>query len=361
MPRIFVTGITGLIGGDYLHILSERHADWEVVGLVRDEKKARVVEQHYPFVKIVHGSLDDIELLEAESEKADVVLNFANCDHLPAAEAIVRGLSRRTTPGYVIHTSGAKIIAWEMEANPNTWGKYMPRPYNDWTGVRQLTRVRPEDINSSSSSNEATDFLPDWAAHRDVDLAILEAHRKYPGLVRTAIVCPPTVYGPSRFPLPTRSIQLPRLLNVYLRRRQAFTIKQNKNVWNMIHTQDISEMYVLLTEAAVEGREGQDGQGLWDEDGYYFAEQGQFVWGEVIQAVTKLGYQKGYFDSPEPESLTQEQVFRFWYGGHMNMSTTSLGSAQRVARLLGWKPSERSIFEDLERTLDHEASLLGLA
>lgn len=237
-----------------------------------------------------------------------------------------------------------------MESQPETWGEYIPRPYDDWDGVVKLTSV-------STTHNNADDFLPDWAAHRDVDLAILNGHRQYPGIVRTAIICPPTVYGPSRFPLPTRSIQLPRMLNVFLRRRNAFTIKGNKNVWNMIHTQDISEMYVLLTEAAVDQRPGD----LWDQYGYYFSEQGTFVWGDVIREIAKLGHQKGYFDSPEPELLTNEQVSRFWGGGQMNVSSTSLGSAQRASNLLGWAPQSRSIFSDLERTLDFEAALLGLA
>lgn len=276
-------------------------------------------------------------------------LDFADCDHLPAAEAIIRGATRRKEPSHIIHTSGAKIIAWEMEARPETWGQYIPRRYNDWEGVHQLTDV--------TSSNCETDCLPDWAAHRDVDLAILRGYRNHPGTVYTAIVCPPTVYGPSRFPLFTRSIQLPRMLNAFLRRGRAFTIKGNENKWNMIHTQDISEMYILLTEAAVDQRPGD----LWNDHGYYFSEQGEFVWGDVIREVASLGHRKGYFDIPIPENLTNEQVSEFWFGGQMNISSTSLGLALRASKLLGWVPSSRTIFEDIERTLDDEAMLLGMS
>ncbi|KAJ5645904.1 hypothetical protein N7490_002276 [Penicillium lividum] len=326
MPRIFITGITGLVGGDYLHIISQRHRELQIIALIRDPSKAQVVQQHYPFVEIILGTLDDIGVSEDESEKANVVLNFANCDHLPAANAIIRG-------------------------QPQTWGEYIPHPYDDWHGVRKLTAV-------PSPGTEEDDCLPDWAAHRDVDMTILNGYRSYPGIVRTAIVCPPTVYGPSRFPLPTRSIQLPRLLHVFLRRRRAFTIKNNENMWNMIHTQDISEMYVLLTEAAVD--QDQRPGDLWDECGYYFSEQGNFVWGDIIRKIAKLGHQKGFFDSSEPENLTNDDVSRFLGGGQMNVCSTSLGSAKRACKLLGWEPQPRSIFEDLERTLDFEAKLLGI-
>lgn len=236
-----------------------------------------------------------------------------------------------------------------MESRPQTWGEFIPRRYDDLQGVQRLTAI---PFNTSDND----DVLPDWAAHRDVDLAILRGHHLYPGIVRTAIVCPPTVYGPSRFPLFTRSIQLPRMLNVFLRRGRAFTIKGNQNKWNMIHTQDISEMYVLLTEAAVNQHPGE----LWDNDGYYFAEQGEFVWGEMIREIAHLGFNKGYFDSPVPDELTNQAVSRFWYGGQMNISSTSLGSAQRASKILGWKPQARTIFEDLERALDVEAGLLGI-
>lgn len=236
-----------------------------------------------------------------------------------------------------------------MESQPQTWGEYIPHPYDDWDGVRKLTEV-------PTSKSTPGSVLPDWAARRDVDLAILHGHHNHRGIVRTAIICPPTVYGSSRFPFFTRSIQLPRMLNVFLRRRRAFKIKGNKNVWNMIHTQDISEMYVLLTEAAVDQRPGD----VWDEYGYYFSEHGEFVWGDVICEAARLGYEKGLFDSPEPEALTNGQVSQFWFGGQMNVSSTSLGSAQRASKLLGWKPKSRNIFEDIERTLDAEAKLLGV-
>lgn len=116
-------------------------------------------------------------------------------------------------------------------------------------------------------------MLPNWAAHRNVDKAILRAFRDSAVNVQTAIVCPPTIFGSSRFPGFTRSIQIPRLLNVVLRRRRAFTVNGNENRWNMVHTQDISQLYLLLTEAAVDQRPGN----LWNDKGYYFAENGEFV------------------------------------------------------------------------------------
>ncbi|PLB47689.1 putative nucleoside-diphosphate-sugar epimerase [Aspergillus steynii IBT 23096] len=349
-PKIFVTGATGLIGGDFLVVATTKHPDWEISVLVRDIEKCKIINTHFPGVRVVHASLEDLGVLERESREADVVLNFANCDHLPAAEAIIRGLSQREYVGTVIHTSGAKIIAWEMESQPSTWGKYMPRRYNDMEGVEELTRG-PSDSNPEPTGYDHV--LPNWAAHRDVDLAIMDGFRKHNN-IQTAIVCPPTVYGPSRFPGFTRSIQIPRLLNVVLQVRRAFTINGNQNRWNMIHTQDISEMYVLLAEAAVDQRR----EGLWNEEGYYFAEKGEFVWGDVIKQIATLGYQKGLLVSGEPVELQNDLVHLFWGGGQVNMSSTSLGEARRARKLLGWNPVRDDFMADLDRVMDVEAELI---
>ncbi|SPJ91985.1 uncharacterized protein FTOL_13639 [Fusarium torulosum] len=140
-PRILITGATGLIGGDFLHILTKQYPSWSIAVLVRDSEKAALIAMHYPQVEVVFGTLYDAKLLERESTTADVVLNFANCDHQSAAEAIVRGLATRNNIGTVIHTPGAKIIAWETESQPSKWGKDIPRRYNDWDGVEKLTAV----------------------------------------------------------------------------------------------------------------------------------------------------------------------------------------------------------------------------
>lgn len=68
----------------------------------------------------------------------------------------------------MIHTSGVKVIAWKMEGNPEIWGEYISRlwRYDDWEGACKLADV-------ASPGCHDTHVLPEWAAHRDVDLAIL--------------------------------------------------------------------------------------------------------------------------------------------------------------------------------------------
>lgn len=69
------TGATGYIGGDALYTLMQAHPDYDVTALVRNIDKGAQVASQYPTIKLVYGNLDNVELLEQEARKADIVLS----------------------------------------------------------------------------------------------------------------------------------------------------------------------------------------------------------------------------------------------------------------------------------------------
>ena len=76
MVRIFLTGATGYVGGDVLYRLQQSSlAKSQLACLIRDTSKAKHVLATYPNVEIVQGGLDDVDLVEQEARKADVVLS----------------------------------------------------------------------------------------------------------------------------------------------------------------------------------------------------------------------------------------------------------------------------------------------
>ena len=100
-------------------------------------------------------------------------------DHEGAAKAIASGLAEGHTPsnpGYWLHTGGTGILTYEDSHN-NRLGEWSTKEYNDLSGVDDLTH------------------LPDDAFHRNVDKIVLEAGTKHADRVKTALVCPPTIYG----------------------------------------------------------------------------------------------------------------------------------------------------------------------
>lgn len=76
MTKLFITGITGYIGGDAFHWLSQHHRDFEYSALIRTEEKAKYVRELYPNVRIVIGDLDESEKIEKEAAWADIVLRM---------------------------------------------------------------------------------------------------------------------------------------------------------------------------------------------------------------------------------------------------------------------------------------------
>jgi hypothetical protein len=104
-------------------------------------------------------------------------------DHEGAAKAIAAGLVKghsKEHPGYWIHTGGTGILTfWDSRDDFKNLGSWSDRQYNDLDGVGELTS------------------LPDDAFHRNVDKIVLEAGAKHRDVLKTCIVCPPTIYGKS--------------------------------------------------------------------------------------------------------------------------------------------------------------------
>ena len=72
-PKVFITGATGYIGGDGLYAISQKHPDWKVSALVRNQSKGAELESKYPQVRIVKGDLDSADVIEKEVQDADIV------------------------------------------------------------------------------------------------------------------------------------------------------------------------------------------------------------------------------------------------------------------------------------------------
>lgn len=100
-------------------------------------------------------------------------------DHEGAAKAIAKGLVKGHTadkPGFWLHTGGTGILTFE-DSKKNLLGEWSEKEYDDWANVEELTN------------------LPDDAFHRNVDKIVLEAGTKHSDVLKTAIICPPTIYG----------------------------------------------------------------------------------------------------------------------------------------------------------------------
>ncbi|KAK3203186.1 hypothetical protein GRF29_112g454745 [Pseudopithomyces chartarum] len=336
MVKIFITGATGYIGGDTLYELYEKHPDFEYTALVRTPEKGKQVTSKFPKVRIVQGDNDSTDLLREESSKADIVIHTADAsDNVNAANAIAEGLAKghnKTNPGYWLHTGGTGILTY-FDTRDGKLGENSDKLFNDLEGVDELVN------------------LPSEAFHRNVDEIVLNSGTQHADSVKTAIVCPPTIYGNGRGPSLTRGRQVYELAKLTLQRSKAPIIGSGKARWNNIHVHDLSRAFVLLVEAAVAGKTD---DGLWGDKGYYFTENGEHYWSEIAKRVAESAKSQGYIESAETEDLDESTAKEVAGFESISWGLNSRGEARRLKKLLGWKPVERSLEDEIPTIVANE-------
>ncbi|CCX04391.1 hypothetical protein FPQ18DRAFT_352849 [Pyronema domesticum] len=335
-PKIFATGTTGYIGGTALELILRNHPDYQVTALVRDENKAAALRAQHPTVKTVIGTLDSLDVIEAGVSDADIVLHFADCDHVPSATTIVNTLSKASSKKFLIHTSGSAILA--DCTKPELFGEPITKD------------LEYADI---STRDAITSFPIDGHPHRDVDVLVLAA----PSNVNTAIVCPPCIYGTGTGSGNTKSMQVPLLINRFLKRGKGFTVQKGKSEWNNVHVCDLAKVYLALTEAAVAG--GEPAQ--WNENGYYFAENGRHTWEDLSKEIAQKCKDMHLLPTDEIDYLDNEEILKLHPFGHVAWGTNSIGKAERAKKLFDWTPDQKSLSETLVESIQVEAKALGLS
>ncbi|KAI0399235.1 hypothetical protein F4802DRAFT_590504 [Xylaria palmicola] len=354
--KIFITGVTGYIAGDALHVLAQKHPEIEYAALVRSEQGAAAVRAAYPAVRIVWGSLDDDEVLEREAAWADLVLHAADAsDHEGAARAIARGLAAghassgdARRPGYWLHTGGNGILTY-FETAEGRLGQ-PPEPgrgvFDDLDGVGVLTS------------------LPDAAFHRNVDKIVLECGAAHAGAVRTAIVCPPTIYGNGRGPVSGRSRQCYELAKYILTNKRVPIIGTGLATMANVHIRDLTEAYILLVEAALAGDASPE---LWGPRGYHLTVTGEHVWGPLARrmaasarAMGLLGSSSGSEGELEEYQMGREEALETAGFEALSWGLNARCEGLRLRKFLGWKAEHPSLEEEVPEIVRSEARRLGL-
>ncbi|KAL4786896.1 hypothetical protein BJX76DRAFT_320057 [Aspergillus varians] len=348
MPtKLFITGITGYIGGDAFHWLKQHHPEFEFSALIRSESKAKYVQELYPKIRIVLGSLDDSEKIAKEAAWADIVLHTADSsDHVGAANAIAKGLVEGHSaerPGYWLHTGGTGILTYFDSEVRKVHGEHDDKVFNDYEGVDELVN------------------LPAAAFHRNVDEIVLNTGIEHAQSVKTVIVCPPTIYGRGRGPVSLRGRQVYELSSFILRQGYIPRVGKGLARWNNVHVYDLSRLFDALVCAASDLAR-KDDAGIWGAKGYFLSENGEHVWGDLSRLVGEQAYKLGYLkEQPQVRELSLDEAIKSPAGFEAaSWGWNSRGKALRGREVLGWKPQERSLEDEIPDIISSEASRLGL-
>lgn len=333
------SNLQGYLGGDAWATAIESHPEWEARStlLVRNEDRGKLVKEKYPNARLVYGDLSDSSLLEKETAAADIIVHCASIEDAKSTQALSNGLAKRTRdgPAFSICLSGTDNLTWKT-IDEKSYGRSYDQVYDDKDHVSDVTS------------------LPDHAPHRDVEKIQLETAAQNPQ-VRLAIVCAPCVYGTGRGCGNKRSIQLPDLAKWVIEKGYAFKLGEGLCRWPNVHVHDLSRLLLSLIEDATEGGP----RATWGSDGYYFAENGEHVWGELARLVAEEAKRQGHVEDAQVKSLSAEEIDSHLDFGSLFYGTDSRCKAIRAREVLGWQPREASIEDEVARAVRDEAQAQG--
>ncbi|PSR94156.1 hypothetical protein BD289DRAFT_451496 [Coniella lustricola] len=349
--NILITGVTGYIGGDITHAVVERFPEYEYTFLVRNEERAKVVKAKYPKASYVYGSLDDGAVIEKAAAKADVVIHDVS-----SAETIAKGLEAGHSaerPGYWIHTSGTGILQYLC------WLRCL---IHDTLHSRTGQPPHPGDSYDDVADIFLITSFPQAASHRPIDALVQATARRNGAAVRTAIVCPPTIYGVGRGPGNTRSIQVPDLIKTSLKLGFVPFVGTGLTEWDQVHVADLADLYVRLLEKAVATVMGEEEheEEVFGEKAYYFAEAGAHRWVDVAGWVADELTKQGYSSEPKTQSVDTDTAVKEGGPVAVTWGLNTKGFANRARKYLGWKPTRESLKESIPEAVNLEAKALGL-
>ena len=75
---IFMLGATGFIGSAVFDLIYAKHPEYRYAVLVRSETSTSELVLRHPLVRLVIGDMSNTELIESESEKANIVISKAS-------------------------------------------------------------------------------------------------------------------------------------------------------------------------------------------------------------------------------------------------------------------------------------------
>ncbi|KAH9856648.1 NAD-P-binding protein [Lenzites betulinus] len=336
---IFLTGATGYIGGSILQrLLAHPNAkNFEISTLVRNADKAKKLESEFG-VKVVVGSLADLDKLTSLAENAHVVFQVADCDDLNAINAILKGLkARHEKTGDVpilIHTSGAAALGDDAQGA--------------FASEKVYSDLKVADIEA----------LPPYSLHRPADSLITSQDAA--GYVRTHIVMPAFVYGVPTGVLFDAGISNPHTVASWVWVNNALKtgvipiLGTAVSIWGNAHIDDLADLYIKIFDADLTNPE----KVSHGREGYFFGSNDENTIGSALQVVADELYALGKISSPKLVQYSMEEIGKY-YGNEFFARlffANTRAKSERGQRELGWAPTHTTA--DLVEELKAEVGIL---
>lgn len=285
MKHIFLTGVTGYIGGSVAVKLVA--AGYSVTALVRQPADAARVQALG--IQTVTGSIQHPALIRRQLQAADAFINTATADD-PYFIALVLDTLAHTGKTF-IQTSGSSIVA-------------------DKAAGAFAAEAPLEDL--------PTTVILEKTGRVAIDRAVVGAAQNG---IHSIVICPPMVYGQG-LGLKTDSIQVPALYATARQLGQSVMIGEGRNIWSNVHIEDLADLYILALEKANAGS-------------FFYAENGLNSLAEIAATIRR----RSGLATPVRQ-LTMDEATALWgaEGAHTGFGSNSWLLADKARHELGWAP-----------------------
>jgi nucleoside-diphosphate-sugar epimerase len=284
----------------------------------------------------VQGDYDSTSLLSSNAEAADIVIHCGNSDHENSLNALIAGLLRKSTPGYLIHLSGTGIVS-------------------DWSNSAYLGQLNPK-IWSDSTSLREIQSLPEGELHQNTESILHSTAAKYSTKVNIAIMCPPDIYGRGKGLVKTHSALVPIFVNEIrtTNDNRSFYFKQGTNTRSWVHIDDLMKLYIHVVEAAASPTQ-YPAESYFNKNGYYFAGTQEHSQAQLATATANVLYKHGVIENPEPEQIGLDKLDamanhpRFPKLARYMFASNSRTRAERAEEMFSYKGEAPGLMEVLEQ------------
>lgn len=324
--KVFITGVTGFVGGTVLTDLVERekndpsgviHPSLSLTVLVRTATQASKINAVHPTVKTVIGDFNSHDLLVTNARNSDIVLHIAG-DFESGIFSLIEGLASQPSDrkGIFIHVTGSASLI-DLQ-NPD-YGNDSAKVYSDVDDYTEIMAF-PEDR---------------WHValeHKIIKTSIEKG-------IKTTILAPAQIYGVGRGTGSnlTYSSEYARAV---LKRGRGFLLGKGESRWSGCSVGDVASAIVFVLDETVKEFQ-KDGAGKieYGWDGYYFIEAGECSTKERSEIALQHLKGLGAIDSDETDELDVEEIKAVNAMGPVLYGTSSRSKADRL-RSLGWKAKD---------------------
>lgn len=259
------------------------------------------------------------------------------------------GLNRRASPSFLIHTSGTGLIA---DFAPASYGQ---APTKTWSDISDMPEI--------------STFPEEGHLHRHVDKLILPLSTATNNKIRTAIVCPPDIYGLGTGTGNKQSIMVPLYAELIGANPAAgaFVVGAGKNIKSVSHIREVVDVFILLVSEALQPN---GGKADWGSEGFYFTSTSTISFPELAEKFVAIAKRRNWLPSntpytPQPRSA--EDLNKLFALGAYMWGSNAISSADRAKKVFGWEGQslswQKSLEEDMEAAfaVARSASLKWLA